>query len=1036
MRSKLSNKTVILFLSILLAQLVALTAFAATAPAGLQLGGDGVWNSENATYTVSATGGCKQSGTAEMTLKNNSGSEAVFVFTYVENVGQDDNPTYSIQSDVAGTLAVSSGQAYSHNMKAGEIITFSVTTAKGKYTSSIALSSVSLTPAQSVSISLQVAENGSFTVAHNGKTETVTENKTVSVLNSEGATLVATPAANYKFIGWRDVSTGKLLSTSATYVEKTARTVKPEFISASAVAAFQVKNGSAYYYLNDALDAVGNSGTIIVVDNATVFAGNYTIPAGATLLIPYNDTHTLITDNMEDHWSEATTVGSEYMRLSMNSGANITVYGAISVGSQACRQMVGQVGDYGAIVMEKGSHITIKSGANLYAYGYIFHGSTGSGTVSVENGGTVYESGFIMDYPGSVSNTNDTYNAKVFPMRSYTVRNVEVPMTFAAGAKETLFYSLYGSSIGGEYPGYFNFIGDTSEYPFQLKNDATLTKSYSDGIQYLMLNGDFTMNTLKISMKFSFLGKAVDVKSSDTDGFPLPGGYVVNIASGQLTLNDNLIMVEGSKVIIGENASVLTNGKNVYVIDAEDDYGTTDITDVHGTHYTLVDKDAVLEVNGILTVSEGSGLYTSASKASIISNGNGVITFEGAAPTDTLGLKIRIGKGYINEAESKGNILYTAGYTGRTSEFPAISMSAAYLQNANGDHVATSGATASTTYYYFQGKWTSTKPTLQDFLTRIVLGDSLDMQFAFKATLLSKAEGNYVTVSKTFADAATNPDRANYKGFDYTPDQWETISVYGTQYYVVTFPDISGKEMCDTITLTFNGQDITNGGHTDTVRDYVLRILNTGSYGDANNKMLVDLLYYGAAAQTYYGYGTGDLANAGLESYTHTTTVPTIENNSTFEVNSDYVHPKDITIAKATTFSRLELTNGFYLHATFNGLHKNMTAVATFDGSTYPLRFGTDGKSVYFTTQEVLPMSMADARTEVVIKVYDGETLVCTIADSVASYVARVINGTQKETGLVDAEDFANLKALLQRIVMFSDSVKQYVEPWYGNKEG
>jgi hypothetical protein len=75
-------------------------------------------------------------------------------------------------------------------------------------------------------------------------------------------------------------------------------------------------------------------------------------------------------------------------------------------------------------------------------------------------------------------------------------------------------------------------------------------------------------------------------------------------------------------------------------------------------------------------------------------------------------------------------------------------------------------------------------------------------------------------------------------------------------------------------------------------------------------------------------------------------------------------------------------------------------------------------------------MSMADARETVKIEVYDCDTLVCTITDSVESYVARVYATAQSETGLVNASDFNNLKALLHRIIMFSDSVKQFVEPW------
>jgi hypothetical protein len=146
--------------------------------------------------------------------------------------------------------------------------------------------------------------------------------------------------------------------------------------------------------------------------------------------------------------------------------------------------MVGQIGPYGAIKLEKHANITIANGANLYAWGYIFPGDTGAGTVTVQNGGKVYEVAAIADYPGSVSSTTKLLPA--FPLRAYTLRNVEVPMTLEYGAKNFGFYSIYSGSATKKFPGFLTFVSDSdTDHPIFkfVSAGAYVTKSYSAGKQ-------------------------------------------------------------------------------------------------------------------------------------------------------------------------------------------------------------------------------------------------------------------------------------------------------------------------------------------------------------------------------------------------------------------------------------------------------------------------------------------------------------------------------------------------------------------------
>ena len=729
MKSKLSSKIGILFLCILFVQLVALTVFAAASlPDGLEGGGSGVWNAEDNTYTVTATGGCNSTGKDSMTLKNVSGSDAVLSFTYVENTdNQNAKPSYSVSSDMAQLPTLTSGQTYTHNMQVGEVLKFEVaTTQNGKYNSSIVLSDISITPVQYIDIGLQAAENGSYTVTYTPKdstaavTESVTESKTIAVSNAEGATLVATPAANYKFIGWRDATTGKLLSSSATYVEKTARTVKPEFIASSVAAPFQVKDGQAHYYLNDALAEVSGGGVIIVVEEATVPAGNYTISSGVTLLIPYNDANTVCTT--EPTITESNTTPSVYRMLTMASGAHITVNGAISVGGQQyCSRPIGAVsGKYGVIEMAEGSSITVKNGGNLYAWGYIAgvkgsNNTVSEGTVTIESGGTVYEDFQIVDWRGGSATTTMIDNSnKVFPVSQYYVQNVQVPMTLKTGATEKTFTSVKVTWAGIQKAP-ITFIGTGGM--FVLGENSAVVKDYNEVTDRLTLeltSGSVSLGSVKMTLKISTLG---GTKTIDSAKYVLPlNNNITIIANSGTTLSaaNDVAMLPGSEMILEEGSNFNITSGSYYIYDLDEwtyDTTSTEMTTIlngnasnNGGYCsefnwvmaaaphahdriktrTAADlEDAEVKVNGTITVSDGAYVYTTVGGANVYSTGTGVIEFKGAA--------------------GSSETTYQAVATGsdRTGvDYIKIPITPAKLKNENDTYVETSGATAATTYYH------------------------------------------------------------------------------------------------------------------------------------------------------------------------------------------------------------------------------------------------------------------------------------------------------------------------------------------------
>ena len=99
----------------------------------------------------------------------------------------------------------------------------------------------------------------------------------------------------------------------------------------------------------------------------------------------------------------------------MAEGSTITVNGAISIGGRyfaaAGSQQGRCVGDYGYIKMESGSHIKVKNGGNLYAWGFV----SGDGRITADSGATVYEFYQIADFRGGSASSN--MGNKVFPFQ-------------------------------------------------------------------------------------------------------------------------------------------------------------------------------------------------------------------------------------------------------------------------------------------------------------------------------------------------------------------------------------------------------------------------------------------------------------------------------------------------------------------------------------------------------------------------------------------------------------------------------------------
>ena len=373
---------------------------------GLSFSGDAdnAWSAAGTTITgsVTSTGGtCGDTAhDSTLTITNKKATTATLSFDYaIEQNGG------TIQVD--GTK-VSSGASFTKELAANEAVKVYIKSGSTSAATKITLTNVVLVSDVSATTTFVPAENGTYTV--DGKAITETYSNTQSSMTAYQ--VVATPAEGYQFLGWYNLTTGKCIATAASTalnIESDC-TITAKFASKS-VALFET-GGQRFDDLGDAVSyAQANKQSKITLATDGSISGTYTIPTGITLLIPFDAAGTLYTNAPAA--IRTTPASKPFRTLTMSEGTSITVNGAISLGGRYFAAGGGQqgrpVGDYGYIKMAENSSITVKSGGNLYAWGFI----SGSGSILAESGATVYEFYQIADFRGGSASSSMGHG--VFP---------------------------------------------------------------------------------------------------------------------------------------------------------------------------------------------------------------------------------------------------------------------------------------------------------------------------------------------------------------------------------------------------------------------------------------------------------------------------------------------------------------------------------------------------------------------------------------------------------------------------------------------
>ena len=188
----------------------------------------------------------------------------------------------------------------------------------------------------------------------------------------------ATPAEGYQFRGWYNETTGKRLNEQLKCsLSVTADcTITARFVP-NDTARFDV-DGPQFFDLREAVEYAGQTSKnkITLIKSGSLLAGEYTIPADVTLLIPCDDAHTVFTEMPGSTGNvKADKTQKVYTKLTMASGTKLVVNGAISVAANVSSANSGYTalptGEFGQIEMQEGASIVLESRSNLYCWGFI-----------------------------------------------------------------------------------------------------------------------------------------------------------------------------------------------------------------------------------------------------------------------------------------------------------------------------------------------------------------------------------------------------------------------------------------------------------------------------------------------------------------------------------------------------------------------------------------------------------------------------------------------------------------------------------------
>lgn len=353
---------------------------------------------------------------------------------------------------------------------------------------------------------------------------------------------------------------------------------------------------TSYNSLEEALAYANNSGNdvIIIMENDYVLpAGYYTLPANATLIVPKSNDQETANRIVPRETSGAPDPVS-FRKLIFESGVNMSVSGTIELtctqyGSGETMGIPG--GNYGHLILKPGSHMTLNSGGELRAWGFVTGDGTKdgvgnylSGEIDARRGSTVREMFQMGDWKGGDISFTIAMDALIegqpcwrdlthlFPVYMYFIQNVESPVKYHPGSSLICAASVNVAGSINAYANDIKVVGKEGEPAMFLMNEMadaenTWVRKYYDAKndkQVYEVNSGAQLGSMVID-----LGEvpAAMIKSGtpgtlklelDSRKFvlPLTSNFKIHLLSGNMQFTQSTSCLPGMEVEIDKESEI------------------------------------------------------------------------------------------------------------------------------------------------------------------------------------------------------------------------------------------------------------------------------------------------------------------------------------------------------------------------------------------------------------------------------------------------------------------------------------------------
>lgn len=399
--------------------------------------------------------------------------------------------------------------------------------------------------------------------------------------NNKPLVLKAEAKAGYRFVGWFDEKTEFFFSYDAeyTYYPERNAVILPYLVK-DGDPMFSV-NGVAYYEFRTAMLASASEGQpAVLTRDYTLPAGEYTIPAEATLLLPYEDGKTTI-NKQDAEWPFANrgessssgnndTLAVDYQlnkTLTIPSNAVIKNRGKIIVGGTV--RGTGFAGSCGGphCNIQLDGRIDMVGGSVLSVAGYVI----GGGEVCTEQGGgaRIYQMFTICDFRGggyTVAAAGDSYalgssinpsqEKFISPFTRYSARSIQTKITVKKGNTMFGYCDLYAGGghnytksalLGDE--GLITLTAADAEAVCSYDADSYVSDYAAIGRTAISLRGDAKLGFLTLTT----MGKTIQ---TDQLAFPVPYNYDIHLAEGSYDVIYSMMLLPGARLYVGDRATL------------------------------------------------------------------------------------------------------------------------------------------------------------------------------------------------------------------------------------------------------------------------------------------------------------------------------------------------------------------------------------------------------------------------------------------------------------------------------------------------